>query len=253
VLHARGPLLDVRGARPRVDAVVAGEPAGRGFGKAVARGQDRRSVALGFVQLIEQMIQHQVVRLDRDLGAEVDSIARAQNRAACLGKLPRQAHPGREVVALRLHTRAHADEPGRLRQSGVIQVEQVVAFFGERRGILIAHAEVHGEARHDAPIVLRVTGPDVLSQVRLSRTGGALRGLRKAQQKIGERIARSRPGTVHAREHAGVRVGAASEIALQIVHLEVEPLAAEFQRVAAALEREAIGNLPEIVALHLRQ
>ena len=74
-----------------------------------------------------------------------------------------------------------------------------MARVGERGEILIAHAEVYGQPRAHAPVVLKISAKRVLAQITLGETDRAAGLLRESEEKIRQGV----PGCVGARGVGG--------------------------------------------------
>ena len=187
MLEAGIPLLHVGRGRVRIDSEVSWQAGGGGLRESIARGQDGSLAAVGDVVLDQNAIEHQIVNLDRDLGAVIDAVSRAKNRLAFgereLWKPPGQSHARREVSRVRTHRLADPLQLGRRRtRSGAIhQVQQIPPRFRVRGDILVAQAEVQREPRTDPPIVLHEAAEAVLPQVRLRVPFVAAGVLRESQ------------------------------------------------------------------------
>src|SRR5262249_59440364 len=81
MLETGVPLLHVRRACAVIEPEVAGESRVGGLWTRLSRSQHGRVRALCEVELVLQMVQQQIVRFDGNLGAEVDTVSRAEDRA----------------------------------------------------------------------------------------------------------------------------------------------------------------------------
>src|SRR5215467_12904798 len=85
--------------------------------------------------------------------------------------------------------RVHVAQRGRIRQSRIIQIQEIPAVLAKRREVLIAEPSGYADPWSDPPIVLNVSCVAILTEISLGRSHLALRLVRKAKQEIGKGIA----------------------------------------------------------------
>ena len=195
------------------------------------------------VVFVPNSVAHQIVGFHGDLRAEVDPVAGAENsisRALQQVRQPRgQPDARREILAIRCGDGVHMAQHRRVRQCRIIEIQQIPAILAERREVFVAQSRGYADARSNAPIVLHVARVAVLAQVSLSGSDAPLGLIRKAQQKVGERVA----GVIRIRWI--LRVGsvenevATREQALQVCHGEVRELETGLPGVATHCARKA--------------